>query len=167
MSAMREVTVAGDWTQEVWDAVLARDFRALERCTPLERVMLLRSGVPTALIPLMVEAMGISREQLYGTIGLARSTGDRKLKKGQPLDVGQAEALLELARLIGQVERMLEESGDSDLPDDFRAAGWLSGWLYDRLPALGGRAPADLMDTAEGRSIVAGLLMKMQSGAYA
>jgi uncharacterized protein (DUF2384 family) len=167
MTAMREATAIGNRAAEVWDAVLAGDLRALERCTPLDRVMLLRSGVPTALIPLVVEAMGITREQLYETVGLARSTGDRKLKKGQSLEIGQAEALLEMARLIGQVERMLEESGDPDRPDDFSAARWFAGWLYDPLPALGGRTPAELMDTAEGRSVISRLLLQMQSGAYA
>lgn len=167
MSATHEATVLENRGEEVWEAVLAGDFRALERCTPLERVALLRSGVPTALIPVLVEAMGISREQLYDTVGLARSTGDRKLKKGQPLDTRQAEALLEMARLIGEVERMLEESGAPDVPDDFSAARWFTDWLYDRLPALGGRAPADLMDTAEGRSVISRLLRQMQSGAYA
>lgn len=167
MSATHETTAAPRRTDEIRDAVLGGDFRTLERCTPLERVALLRAGVPAALIPLLVEAMGISREQLYETVGLARSTGDRKLKKGQSLDVGQAEALLETARLIGQLQRMLEESGDPDLPENFSAARWLAGWLYDPLPSLGGRAPAELMDTAEGRSVVSRLLLQMQTGAYA
>jgi uncharacterized protein (DUF2384 family) len=167
MGATRAATVTLDRTEEILDTVLAGDFRALERCTPLERVALLRAGVPTAVIPLLVEAMGISREQLYETVGLARSTGDRKLKKGQWLEIGQAEALLEMARLIGQVERMLEESGDPDLPRDFSAARWFADWLYDPLPALGGRPPAELMDTAEGRSVISRLLLQMQTGAYA
>jgi len=167
MSATPETTATVARTGDLRDAVLAGDFRALEECTPLERVALLRAGVPADLIPLLVEAMGISREQLYETVGLARSTGDRKLKKGQFFDVGQGEALLETARLIGQLQRMLEQSGDPDLPEAFSAARWFAGWLYDPLPALGGRAPAELMDTAEGRSVVSRLLLQMQTGAYA
>ena len=45
----------------------------------------------------------------------------------------------------------MEESGD---PTGFNAAHWVAGWLSEPLTALGGRPPADLMDTAEGRPLV-------------
>lgn len=167
MSATRETTATQRRIDQIRHAVLAGDFRTLDQCTPLERVALLHAGVPADLIRLLVEAMGISREQLYETVGLARSTGDRKLNKGQPLEVGQGEALLETARLIGQLQRMVDESGAPDLPEDFSAARWLADWLSDPLPALGGRVPAELMDTAEGRAVVSRLLLQMQTGAYA
>ncbi len=35
------------------------------------------------------------------------------------------------------------------------------------MAALGGKRPADLMDTAEGQAIVSNLVARMQSGAYA
>jgi uncharacterized protein (DUF2384 family) len=35
------------------------------------------------------------------------------------------------------------------------------------MPALQGRRPAEFMDTAEGQAIVANLLQRAQSGAYA
>ena len=35
------------------------------------------------------------------------------------------------------------------------------------LAALGGQCPSSLMDTAEGQSIVANLLARLQSGAFA
>ncbi len=36
-----------------------------------------------------------------------------------------------------------------------------------RLDALDGKTPGDFMDTANGRTLVAGLVAQMQSGAYA
>jgi uncharacterized protein (DUF2384 family) len=69
-----------------------------------------------------------------------------------------------MAKLIGQVQTMVEESGD---PTGFDAAQWLARWLDEPLPALDGKRPAEYMDTAEGRDLVSNLLAMAQSGAYA
>jgi hypothetical protein len=52
-------------------------------------------------------------------------------------------------------------------PEGFDAAAWMSRWLNDPLPALGGMRPIDHMDTVEGRALVSTTLAKLQSGAYA
>ena len=59
---------------------------------------------------------------------------------------------------------MVEESGD---PQGFDAAAWLSTWIEEPLPALGGARPVDIMDTMEGQALVSTLLAQIQSGAYA
>lgn len=152
--------------EQFWHDVLAgaAALEELEQWTMLERVELVRAGVPAELLTHLADAMGISREKLYRMIGLPRSTGDRKVREGQPLDADQGERVLGLARLVGQVERMVGESGDAE---GFDAAAWLAAWLDDPVPALGGRRPGELMDTAEGRTLVSRLLMQMQAGAYA
>jgi uncharacterized protein (DUF2384 family) len=58
---------------------------------------------------------------------------------------------------------MVDESGD---PRGFNAAEWVAQWLDAPLQALGGRRPAELMDTAEGQAIVANLLERIHSGVY-
>ena len=67
-------------------------------------------------------------------------------------------------KLVGQLEAMVEESGD---PDSFDAPGWLSRWLREPLPALGGDKPINLLDTMEGQALISRALAQMQSGAYA
>jgi hypothetical protein len=67
------------------------------------------------------------------------------------------------ARLVGQVEAMVLESGD---PAGFDAAGWVARWLMEPLPAFGGVRPAGFMDTSERQAVVSLTLAKMQSGAY-
>jgi uncharacterized protein (DUF2384 family) len=69
-----------------------------------------------------------------------------------------------LMKLIGQVRTIVEQSGD---PIDFDAAQWVGRWIEKPNHALGGRPPAELMDTVAGQELVAGLIAKMQSGAYA
>ena len=80
------------------------------------------------------------------------------------LSPGESERIIGLARIVGQLETLIQESGD---PEGFDAAAWMSRWLNDPVPALGGMRPIDLMDTVEGRSLVSTTLAKLQSGAYA
>jgi uncharacterized protein (DUF2384 family) len=69
-----------------------------------------------------------------------------------------------MVRLVGQVQAMVNESGN---PKGFDAAKWLAQWMEQPIPALGGKNPASMMDTAEGQAVVSSLLAKMQTGAYA
>ena len=68
-----------------------------------------------------------------------------------------------MARLVGQAQAMIEESGD---PTGFNAAEWVAQWLARPVGALGGRRPGELMDTAEGQALVSNLLNRAVSGAY-
>lgn len=92
------------------------------------------------------------------------STLNRKAKSQEALSPDESERVLGLAKLIGQVQAMVEESGDAT---GFDAKAWTAAWLRAPLPAFGGAAPADLMDTMEGQALVAETLARMQSGAYA
>ena len=69
-----------------------------------------------------------------------------------------------LVKLVGQIEAMVEESGN---PDRFDAPEWLSRWLREPLPALGGDKPINLLDTMEGQALVSRALAQMQTCAYA
>lgn len=97
-------------------------------------------------------------------IGVARATVDRKVRQQKRLSPEETERVLGVATLVGQVERMVQESGT---PDGFDAAVWTAAWLDRPHPALGGARPATLMDTAEGRTLVSRVIAQMQSGAYA
>jgi uncharacterized protein (DUF2384 family) len=62
------------------------------------------------------------------------------------------------------VEAIIQESGD---PEGFDAVTWLSCWLNEPVPALGGARPIELMNTLEGQAQVSAVLARMQSGAHA
>lgn len=68
-----------------------------------------------------------------------------------------------MARLVGLVAKIVSESGNAD---DVEVARWTARWLDRPNPALGGRLPGELMDTADGRQMVASLITRMQSCAY-
>ena len=48
-----------------------------------------------------------------------------------------------------------------------RPSGRTAQWLEEINPALGGKAPGEFLDTADGRELVSRLIAQMQSGAYA
>jgi uncharacterized protein (DUF2384 family) len=64
----------------------------------------------------------------------------RSRRPSRTLSPGESERVIGFARLI-------QESGN---PEGFGAIAWMSRWLNDPIPALGGARPIDLMDTMEG-----------------
>lgn len=62
---------------------------------------------------------------------------------------------------------MIAESGDHSESACFDAGVWLLNWMEQLIPVLGGRRPAEYMDTIEGQQMLSRLLAIMQSGAYA
>lgn len=132
--------------------------------SPIERVEAIRRGLPASVIVQTSKAMNLPREQIYTFLHFPRATVARKIASKAVLSPEMSERLLGLRKLIGQVEVMVRDSGNTE---GFNAAEWVAQWLNEPLPALGGQPPKDLLDTAEGQDIVSGLIARMQSGAYA
>lgn len=130
----------------------------------VERVEATKRGLPAVFVSHLAKATGEPKERVITLLGLSRATVDRKARAKRPLSVVEGERVLGLAKLVGQVQSMVNQSGE---PAGFDAAKWVAGWLERPVPALGGRTPGEFMDTAEGQQIVAGLLAKARSGAFA
>lgn len=158
--------IAAERLDDLWEEVLSGERRLadVETAPSLERIEMVRAGVPAAMLPFLAKRLGVSLEWIYETTGVARSTGDRKRRNGERLNQDQSERVMGLIQLIGQVRRIVGESGN---PEGFDAAHWVAEWLDAPLGALGGRRPADLMDTADGRTLVTSLVGQMQAGTYA
>lgn len=150
-------------------SILARSkisgaYRELFAASPQARIAMIRQGVPAIEAKRLVQALGVEQKVLYQALGLKTATVNRKITQSEQLASDESERLLGVARLIGQVEAIVAESGD---PKDFDAPEWLSRWLREPLPALGGIPPMALLDTMEGQAMVAEALARIQSGAYA
>jgi putative toxin-antitoxin system antitoxin component (TIGR02293 family) len=142
----------------------ARSFLTLFRSNPQERIEIIRRGIPSTVVEELSTSMGISKDRLIQSLGLARATINRKERDGKPLSSDESERVLGVENLIGMVQTMVEQSGN---PEGFDAPRWVSAWLAQPLPALGGATPASYMDTFEGQKLVAEILAMSQSGAYA
>lgn len=136
----------------------------LYKAAPIERVRLIRNGVSAIALVKTGKAMGIPNEQLFETLRFPRATVARKISRHEVLSPEFSERVIGLQKLIGQVESMVAESGDTS---GFDPARWVANWLNTPCPALGGAKPAEYMDTTEGQELVSNLLSMMQSGAYA
>lgn len=134
---------------------------------PEQRIEMLRAGFPADIVTELASSMRWSRDHTLAVTRVKRSTAMRKIKEKARLATDESERILAVIDLIEQVERMIERAGDSGDTGDFDAAAWLADWLESANPSLGGKHPADYLDTNEGIGIVRRLLAQMESGAYA
>ncbi len=139
-------------------------YSAVFRATPMERVEMIRRGVPAATAKRIFAELQIGQGAGFKALNLSTATVNKKAKHGETLSPEESERVFGFARLVGQIEAIVEESGTMA---HFDAKAWMARWLNEPLPAFGGVRPVELMDTMEGQSLVAGALEKMQSGAYA
>jgi hypothetical protein len=72
-----------------------------------------------------------------------------------------AERVMGLARLVGQIETIVNESGD---PSGLNAPHWTSNWIAQPCFALGCRRPVELLP-GDGRDLLSTLIAQMQSSA--
>jgi putative toxin-antitoxin system antitoxin component (TIGR02293 family) len=132
--------------------------------SPRERISMIRKGVLASVAKRLFDDLHIGQGVGSKALNLPTATMNKKAKKGDRLSSGESERVIGLAKLMGQLEAMIQESGD---PTEFDAGTWLARWLTEPLPALGGVRPADLIDTMEGQGLVSSALAKLQSSAYA
>jgi putative toxin-antitoxin system antitoxin component (TIGR02293 family) len=140
------------------------DYLTLYKAAPLDRIKRVKAGVSAAEAKEILSDLAIPSGRIADVLGIPVSTLNRKAKVAQKLSTDEGERVLGLAKLVGQVQAMVEDSGD---PKGFDARVWTAHWLNEPLPALGGARPVDLMDTMEGQGLVSDTLARIQSGAYA
>lgn len=131
--------------------------------SPEDRIGMIRKGVPAGEVKKIIKDLGVEQKDFYHAIGLKVATVNRKVKHNGALSSDESERLLGVAKLVGQLEIMVSESGD---PEGFDAPVWMSDWLREPLPALGGAKPIRFLDTMEGQALVSDALARIQSGAY-
>lgn len=139
-------------------------YKALYRASPVDRIGFIKRGVAARDLKRFIDAMHVDQKVMFDALNLKTATVNKKAASNQALSVEDSERVLGLAKLVGQLEDMVEESGDAG---GFNAPEWLSSWLRQPLPALGGVNPIDLLDTMEGQALVSRTLAQIQSGAFA
>jgi putative toxin-antitoxin system antitoxin component (TIGR02293 family) len=134
------------------------------RATPVDRIRMIKDGVNAVEAKRLFSDLAVSQSWAFAALNLSPATVNRKAAQNKVLSPDESERVIGMAKLIGQLEAMVEESGDAA---GFDAAAWMSRWLREPLPALGGRCPVELLDTMEGQALIADALAQIQSGAYA
>jgi putative toxin-antitoxin system antitoxin component (TIGR02293 family) len=132
---------------------------------PQCRIWTIKSGIPPSAVDGLAKNMSAPATEITKMLGLSRSTVARKKTADEtPLSTNDSEKVVGLAKLVGQVEVMVRESGN---PDGFDAGKWLNTWLNKPIAALNGKKPVEFMDTAEGQNLISNLLAQIQHGVYA
>ena len=142
----------------------ALSYIAVYRASPLERIAMIRRGIPASEAKRIFAELPIGQGAGFKALNLSAATVNKKAKQGDTLSREESERFVGFAKLVGQLEAMIQDSGD---PTNFDARAWMARWLTEPLPAFGGARPADLVDTMEGQGLVSAALAQVQSGAYA
>jgi len=129
----------------------------------LERISWIKKGIPAVEAKRLFVDLPIGQGVAFKALNLPIATVNKKAKQGETLSREESERVVGFARLVGQLEAIIQESGD---PTGFDARAWMARWLTEPLPAFGGVRPVDLIDTMEGQGLVSSALAMLQSGAY-
>jgi putative toxin-antitoxin system antitoxin component (TIGR02293 family) len=143
----------------------ARGFaEKIRRATPMDLIEVERKGVDGRLLKDIAREMDIPISRLFSVIGVAKATAEKKASANEFISGAGGQSALGMVRLLGMVQGIAEKS-TADV-SHFDAAKWLGQWIERPQPALGGKKPAEFLDTPTGVEVVARVLGAIESGAY-
>lgn len=109
----------------------------------------------------LANELGLSRTTLASLVGISRGRLNWARKRGAFIG--------EKSNLLSGVQLMLDTIKTASLSSDavnFHHGRWLSSWMEEPNPALGGVMPKDLLSTPDGQDKVINLLHAILHGAY-
>lgn len=139
--------------------------RSVRQAEPMEIVQLERRGVQGRFIKDLSKSMGLPSSRVFSILGVPKATAEKKAAADELVTGRGGQSAIGMIKLLGIAQEMVENSTAPEARS-FDTAKWLGQWIETPHPALGGRKPADFVDTPTGVSIVARVLGAMQSGAY-
>ena len=135
------------------------------RAGPLTRIEAERAGVSGGLVKEIAKSMGMSNIRMFEVIGVPKATAEKRAANNTAVTGTPGQAALGVVRLLG-IAREMAENSDAPEARGFDTAKWLGQWIERPQPALGGRKPAELLDTPTGVETVCKLLGAIESGSY-
>jgi len=139
--------------------------RQVAGATPMQIVEIERFGVIGSLIKDLSKRMEIPSSRIFTILGIPKATAEMKAAGGKMVAGGGGQAAIGMVKLLGIAQEIVANSTATEAKG-FDAAKWLGQWIERPQPSLGGRKPADLLDTPTGVEVVARLLGSIESGAY-
>lgn len=139
--------------------------KQVHEATPVQMVEMERLGVAGTFITDLSKRMELPSSRVFAMLRIPPATAARKAAAGAVVDGRAGLAAIGMIKLLGIAQDIVEDSTASDARD-FDTVKWLGQWIERPQPALGGKRPADYLDTPSGVEMVAQLLGAMRSGAY-
>lgn len=137
----------------------------VHRATPIQLVEVERNGVDGRFLKDLSKWIDLPAARVFAMLGVPKATAEKKAMQGAIVGGSGGQAAIAVAKLLGTAKAIVENSTSPEAKG-FDSAKWLGQWLERPQPALGGRKPADLIDTPTGVEVVAKLLGAIESGAY-
>jgi len=122
--------------------------------TPLEWVLLIRRGIPSAAVDVLTKLTRLSKAELAASLAIPERTLARRKREGK-LNSEESAKLVRLARAIARAEEVFE--GLNSAVD----------WLRSVNPSLGGATPLSLLDTDIGAEALMDSLGRIEHGVFA
>lgn len=132
---------------------------------PMQMIEIERKGVAAELLADLAERIDVPASRLFAMLRVPKATAARKMAAGAIVDGRAGQAMVGLLKLVGIARGIVDDSTAAGAAD-FDALKWLGRWIELPQAALGGRKPADLLDTPTGLALVARVLGAIESGAY-
>ena len=139
--------------------------KQVHNATPMQIVEIERAGVAGAFITDLSSRMDLPSSRVFTMLRIPKATAARKMAEGSIIDGRAGQAAIGMVKLLGMAQDIVHDS-TAKQAKDFDSVKWLGLWIEQPQPALGGRKPADLLDTPTGVDMVARVLGAIQSGAY-
>lgn len=146
-------------------ALVTSYVKMVSRALPAEVIEMERAGVPGVLIKELCIRINVTRQRMYEIIGAPKATIERKASANATVNGTAGQATLGVLRLLAQARGIVERSTAPEARS-FDVEKWLGEWIETPQPALGGRKPADMLDTPTGLAIVVRTLGALESGVY-
>lgn len=124
-----------------------------------------REGVSAVFLKDLSQRTHLTLQRVIEILGIPRATAAEKLKKGTAITGAGSHAVIGVTKLLARAQQIVAHSTAPEA-QGFDVAQWLGGWIETPQPALGGRKPADLLDTPSGLEAVMRVLGALESGAY-
>ena len=112
----------------------------------------------------MAKEIDIPTSRLFVMIGVPKATAEKKAANNEQVTGAGGQAAIGVARLLGIAQSIVENS-TADV-EGFDVHKWLGQWLERPQPSLGGKRPAEFLDTPTGFQLVSRVLGAVESGAY-
>lgn len=150
-----------------WRAVWDRWVDQVRKSDPLTLYQAVEAGVPAGTIVLISYALNEPAPKVMDMLGLPETTYRRRAEAGEVLPEVVGHRAVGLVRLVAKLRQLLSESGDPERLKEFDLEAWVSSWIKEPLPELGGKTPAELLRNPEGQRLVETLLERMRGGLVA
>jgi putative toxin-antitoxin system antitoxin component (TIGR02293 family) len=124
-----------------------------------------RNGVSGVFLKDLSARTNITFQRISEILGIPRATAADKAKTGAAITGAGSHAAVGFARLLARAQQIVDNSTAVEA-DEFDVPRWLGEWIEIPQPSLGGRRPADLLDTPSGLDAVMRVIGALESGAY-